>query len=432
MLSESPNALISDSYLDLPSLRRTFAQLCDLYRNDPVTGLPAWVNASEPLLSRPIVCPGSQHGIAHQTLAFIEKYGCLKGIVDDFRTGTTQGRHLYMSMSELVVLKRTTPDLLLVNTAMTEAGRSFINRFALQHNIQVLDTLQFYRALRIVDQVNEGILTRVSPIGFFDKTLAFQRDFERLEYHFSDSFSLITMYNLLIFRLTFDLIRLTRVSVGYNMEKILPNTYILSARFFNLGSDEVFVDCGAYRGDTMALFSQAVQNKFKHIYAFEPDPVNFAYCQARALELFGKQYAERVSCHAKGVWDDSGRLSFCSSDLASHFIPAMDYNPAYAKESEHMYSVANTLEVVALDDVLEHDMTLFKLEVEGSEVPALCGARKSILRSHPKMSLSVYHRPLDLIQILDFVENLDLGYTMSMLHHNVDYSGTVCYYNPQK
>ena len=54
------------------------------------------------------------------------------------------------------------------------------------------------------------------------------------------------------------------------------------------GDEEVFVDCGGYTGDTIEAFLKAVDNKFKHIYSFEPDERNF-----KILSEFRKQATAR-------------------------------------------------------------------------------------------------------------------------------------------
>jgi hypothetical protein len=42
-----------------------------------------------------------------------------------------------------------------------------------------------------------------------------------------------------------------------------------------LNNNEVFVDVGAYDGDTIEMFLSIVSGKYKHIYAFEPDKRNY-------------------------------------------------------------------------------------------------------------------------------------------------------------
>ena len=38
-----------------------------------------------------------------------------------------------------------------------------------------------------------------------------------------------------------------------------------------LCEDEVFIDCGAYTGYTIAYFLKVTNEKFKHIYSYEPE-----------------------------------------------------------------------------------------------------------------------------------------------------------------
>lgn len=50
---------------------------------------------------------------------------------------------------------------------------------------------------------------------------------------------------------------------------------------FNLSRNEVFIDCGAYDGDTIFQFRRATDDEFERIIAFEPDPVNFSALRSR-------------------------------------------------------------------------------------------------------------------------------------------------------
>ena len=49
--------------------------------------------------------------------------------------------------------------------------------------------------------------------------------------------------------------------------------------------DDVFVDCGAYDGDTIRNLVHNQGDSLKKIIAFEPDPVNFQKLQRFALSL---------------------------------------------------------------------------------------------------------------------------------------------------
>ena len=81
-----------------------------------------------------------------------------------------------------------------------------------------------------------------------------------------------------------------------------------------LGSNEVFIDCGAYTGDTVKAFLEKVENHYKKIVAFEPDNENFA----QLSNLFNKR--ENCFLFKAGVWKDDGKLSFRSGELAGSRI----------------------------------------------------------------------------------------------------------------
>lgn len=58
----------------------------------------------------------------------------------------------------------------------------------------------------------------------------------------------------------------------------------------NFGNKEIFVDCGAYNGDSIRSFLRHLKKyggKFKKIIAFEPDKKNFEFLNAWAVEQFG-------------------------------------------------------------------------------------------------------------------------------------------------
>ena len=55
----------------------------------------------------------------------------------------------------------------------------------------------------------------------------------------------------------------------------------------------MFVDCGAFDGDTIAEFIRQVGESFASIVAFEPDPLNWDKLQRR-LELLPNSIRKRI------------------------------------------------------------------------------------------------------------------------------------------
>src|SRR5207245_6120 len=73
--------------------------------------------------------------------------------------------------------------------------------------------------------------------------------------------------------------------------------------------DCVFVDVGAYDGDTVATFVEQTHGRFRRIYAFEPDAMNFASMQQR-LSHMRDDVRSRIVAKKQAVGDQNRLLSF--------------------------------------------------------------------------------------------------------------------------
>src|SRR4029077_1924515 len=96
---------------------------------------------------------------------------------------------------------------------------------------------------------------------------------------------------------------------------------------------------------------------------------------------------------------------------------------------------STTVTAVALDDVLVGwRPTFIKMDIEGSEVNALIGARTLIGSNRPSLAICVYHRPDDLWRIPLLVSSwreLE-GYRYYLRAHAFDGFDTVLYANPRE
>lgn len=176
---------------------------------------------------------------------------------------------------------------------------------------------------------------------------------------------------------------------------------------FEFSDREVYVDGGSYDGDTIRSFVRRVGNRFEHIYAFEPDPATY-----RALQ--GNFAAEpRVEAIHSGLHREGGILRF--KDDGSRGA---------------IFSADGTIEmpVTTLDDVVgQGRVSYIKMNIEGAEIDALHGGERLIRREHPKLALSVYHRPSDLWRIPEIVENFSSDYRLHLRQHDGGIIETVLY-----
>ena len=84
--------------------------------------------------------------------------------------------------------------------------------------------------------------------------------------------------------------------------------------------------------------------------------------------------------------------------------------------------------MIRLDDVLgDKRVTLLKMDIEGAELDALCGAQETILRDKPFLAICAYHRQGDVIAIMDFLHKLVPEYRFWLRHYAPFATETVLY-----
>lgn len=149
-------------------------------------------------------------------------------------------------------------------------------------------------------------------------------------------------------------------------------------------ADEVFIDCGAYDGDTIRRFLVRRRNVFQEIVAIEPDPMT-AERLAQYVGCLPPGIRSKIRVVVRAVSDTAGPLAFQSTGTVSASV-----------------SSGGTREVLAdtLDVLLRGVRpTLIKMDLEASEPRAVAGARRVIQEHVPVLAVCVYHRASHLWQI---------------------------------
>ena len=176
---------------------------------------------------------------------------------------------------------------------------------------------------------------------------------------------------------------------------------------------EVFVDCGAFDGDTMEEFFKVCDNQFRRVICFEP---MLEYYQKIEKRSDGKN----VIPIRAGVYKETTILHFTADGKGSAIT---------TKNDESTISVP----VCAIDDTPEcQDATFIKMDVEGSELDALIGAKETILRNRPKLAICIYHRHRDFIDIPNWIHTLVPDYKLYIRHHSFSVNETVLYAIPEE
>ena len=164
-----------------------------------------------------------------------------------------------------------------------------------------------------------------------------------------------------------------------------------------------YIDLGAYTGDTIQKLSLVAPN-LQTVYALEPDPRNFRKLAAYA----GEETRFRIFPVEAAAWNTETELLFDESGnrnagALANRSAALENRPAKARP----------VRALPLDKLTEKESVDFiKYDVEGSEREALEGSRKTILRDHPKLLVSVYHRVDDFFALPLFLHKSFPEYTL--------------------
>lgn len=155
----------------------------------------------------------------------------------------------------------------------------------------------------------------------------------------------------------------------------------------------VYVDGGAYDGDTVLRFIELNGTSYNQIYAFEPDAGNFALLEQRTRHLPGIQRFQQ------GLYSDRRTLRFAAGNDQGSYISEVG-------------EIA--IEVAAIDQVVDRPVTAIKLDVEGSEAAALQGAAGQIAANRPGLCVSAYHQSGDLFALPAQILAINAGYRLSL------------------
>ncbi|MDR1616101.1 MAG: FkbM family methyltransferase [Syntrophomonadaceae bacterium] len=162
-----------------------------------------------------------------------------------------------------------------------------------------------------------------------------------------------------------------------------------------LTETEVFVDCGAYDGDTVAEFIRRTKGKYHRVYGFEAD--------ARTADLLknNTRGLENVFTFSQGCYNKNGTVTFSSG---------LDQTSNINENGEE------TIKVCRLDDFMKDKArpTFIKMDIEGAELAALQGAEFVIRNYKPRLAICLYHKPDDIWEIPLYIKSLCPEYLFYM------------------
>ena len=196
------------------------------------------------------------------------------------------------------------------------------------------------------------------------------------------------------------------------------NIYLALPEFYQLEAKEIFVDCGAFVGDTVEQYIFTHCGMFGKIFAFEPDNINFNAMQVR-IDRLNREW---------GLSEDKIKLVNAGVGIKTSTGIVENHNGLGSRISINNDSSEKTIKIYALDDFFQDQRVDFlKADIESFELDMLKGAENIIRRDLPKLAICIYHNASDLYQILLWLKDLNLDYKFAIRHHVPPYYDTILY-----
>jgi len=167
--------------------------------------------------------------------------------------------------------------------------------------------------------------------------------------------------------------------------------------FLRINDQEIFVDVGAFTGDTLIEFYNFTKGNYLKYYAFEPDNNNFE----RLSNYVNDNKIPRVELFCSGIGQTKEIVRFSENSG----------DKSRVNKDGGVFVQINTI------DDLCADATFIKIDIEGAELEAINGGAKVLKEKTPKLAIAAYHNPLHLFEIPLLVKSISPSYKLYFRQH---------------
>ncbi|MGN0508775.1 MAG: FkbM family methyltransferase [Ruminococcus sp.] len=163
-----------------------------------------------------------------------------------------------------------------------------------------------------------------------------------------------------------------------------------------LGNNEVYVDLGAYNGDTIDEFLHYCGGDYRKIIAFEPNSKNFAKLQAHCENL------KNIDLWQLGAYNRNTVLTFNNK----------------AGRNSAIAETGTETRVACVDSILcGMAASYVKADVEGADFETLLGMKNTLQNFKPKLNFAAYHRFEDIFRLPILINRINPEYKIFLRHH---------------
>lgn len=164
---------------------------------------------------------------------------------------------------------------------------------------------------------------------------------------------------------------------------------------------DVFLDCGAYVGDTADEYIKHNNGKYRKIICLEADEDNCSIISQTAKQ-------KKIDLKNCACWSEAKTLTFDKIGSGSGTVLIDGESKSITIEVK-----ADTIDHIVGDEKI----SFIKMDIEGAEYDAILGARHTIEREKPVLMISVYHKQDDLLRLPSLIRSINYDYTFYLRHY---------------
>lgn len=284
----------------------------------------------------------------------------------------------------------------------------YIKKFTANNTIVVITCAQVESVKRQVSSLFDGEVMQLD-IAWHDEIKSFEKYYETNLDKFAECYCLLEDD---LSRMTYQAVLNYRINHrAYFLEKVISsNEQYFDIDIVKLSKNEVFIDGGAYNGDTTDLFLKFTESCFDKVLCFEPYHGNVLKLNER--DWNGDSRINIIEA-ALGKTRGFTKLDVLTNNGASSCFTSDDGT--------------ENIEIVSLDEFISEKVTFVKLDIEGDEIKALLGMQNIIKIYKPKLAICLYHSYEDLADIPIILKAINPSYKIYVRHYSLTAFETICY-----
>lgn len=183
---------------------------------------------------------------------------------------------------------------------------------------------------------------------------------------------------------------------------------------------DICIDAGGCWGDTALYFAEKGADQ---VFSFEFMEDNLAVFQKNLEE--NPKLSKKITIEKKAVWKSDNTVLFAvnkgpGSNIAN--VSTSQHQPEQHQPEVHSITIDSYVKEKGLNHI-----DFIKMDIEGSEKNALLGAKETIKKFGPKLAITVYHKPEDLLEIPHLIMEIRPDYQLYLDHFTKSNAETVLF-----